>query len=385
MKKGLVLAVIILLSLASMVFSGSIGPGIDTSTGEQVWFGVQAYAHYPPGELYIEFTTPEPGNYTFYIGWGTVDQGSGWIRFRLTDINNNYIKDVTIPVTEQVTFHTEKLFSVVLQGNTTYRLWIDMEYLECTLMLWAYDKNSDPSVVYYNHPQYGWVEFADLAWYAVYTTTEYPPTQPIQEPIASLKDRYVDKDGIHLVIELMNWKPNSTVSIYIQRLGYSTYDEIAEAVVDNYGYGLKEIVLDYINEGDKLLATGYDQNGNYYSTYIIKFNESLIPPASPGWWDTVLGWFNTLYTYAGLIYSAVLSALPYAAAFWCLGLAGAVIKSVEECSLAPLFDYLYKNYQLLTSLASLAIKVAEKAYQATNTIINIFSKIVGVIKALIFG
>jgi len=346
----------LLLTTISIVSAGSIGPGIDTSEGTQITFGYEAYAMYDPGDIYIEFTAPASDTYSFYIGWGTAEESGGYIQFVLTDGDNNYIKDVAIAVDGHVTFHTEYLFDAHLTAGQTYRLWIKMDNLIGTLMLWAYDKDKDPSVTMYNHPQYGWFEIADIAWYAEYSST----STPNNIPQARILDVWADGNGVHVRIKIWNWKNGTEIAV-------GRYDHINNIVMSIQTFYVsstptQEIIatFDRINEGDKIYISGYDLNGNYYSAYISRINATYVKPS---WLDIVKQWFDALIAYSGLAFATVQAIIPYAGAFYFLTLLGSFFQCLRTLSLTPLFDFFYKQYSTLVSLASLAIKIAEKMYE----------------------
>ncbi|MCD6196615.1 MAG: hypothetical protein J7J82_07520 [Staphylothermus sp.] len=373
---SLLLVLLFTLSFTAIIYADTsqIGPGIDTSKGSALYFGPQTYDMYPLGDIYIEFNAPVNATYTFYIGWGTVEQhAKGYIQFELTDNNNNYIKDITITFSDGVEFHTEELFSVYL-AKGTYKLWIKPSFEDGSLMLWGYDASTDPSVSYYNHPQYGWTQLEDLAWYALYSTSGGggsggAPTTPCPRAVYDPESIWSDDKYVYVKITIWNWKNGTTITVY-------RYDEILDTYTDKQEFtveyvGKQTIIAKFsrINggeeSGDYIYISGYDLNGNFYSTRLEPFNVTVTPK---GWLDIVMEWFQALYSYAGLAFATVKAIIPYAGVFYFLALLGSFIQCIKDVSIQPLFDFFYKQYSMLMGLASLTIKIAEKVYNGIKMI-----------------
>lgn len=377
------LLVLLLISLSTMISyadTSQIGPGVDTqrSGAEWYYFGPMTYDMYPFGDIYIEFQAPANATYTFYIGWGTVEQhAKGYIQFELTDANDNYIKDVTITFSDGVAFHTEQLFTVYLTKGT-YKLWIKPSFEDGSLMLLSYDSSTDPSTSYYKHPQNGWIQLRDLAWYALYSSssssspgssssssTQVPSPKAVYDP----NDIWSDNEYVYVKITIWNWKNGTTITIarYDQILG--TYTDQQEFKVENTGKQTIIAKFKRINGGqyggDYILVTGYDLNGNYYSTRLEPFNVTVTPK---GWLEEIKEWFKALYSYAGLAFVTVKAIVPYAGIFYLLALVGAMFQCMKELSIQPLFDFFYKQYSMLVGLANIAIKIAEKVYSGLKMI-----------------
>ncbi len=360
---SLLLALLFTLSFTAIIYADTsqIGPGIDTGKGSALYFGPQTYDMYPFGNIYIEFQAPENGTYTFYAGWGTVEEhASGYVQFELTNNNDDYVKDVVITFSDGVTFHTEELFTVYLTSGT-YRLWIKPSFEDGSLMLWGYDASTDPSVSYYNHPQYGWMQIEDLAWFALYSTSGGASTIPMPKATYDPNSIWADDKYVYVKITIWNWKNGTTITI-------ARYDEILDTYTDQQEYTVENISVQTIIakfsringgevSGDYIYISGYDLNGNFYSTRLEPFNITVAPK---GWIDQVREWFDALYSYASNIVQVVITILPWSGALWAVAFMGSIIKCVQETSLNPLFDFLYKNYQLLTGLASLTLKIVEK-------------------------
>lgn len=373
MKYYIILSLLMLcISLSSCISSSyQIGPGVDTSRGQQISFGPMPYNAYPFGDIYIEFYAPANATYTFYIAWGTVeDYGQGYIQFELTDINDTYIKDVVITFSEGVYFHTEQLFTVVLSEGT-YKLWIKPEFNDGTLMLWGYDNDEDSSTTYYMHPDYGWIEIVDIAWYAVYST-EHSPSPG--QPRAVITDIWHEQENVYVEIVIWNWRNGTEVTV-------ARYDEIDDVIRDTQTFIVQNvseqtIIASFheVKEGDYIVISGYDVNNNFYMLRLERFNKTIAPMPKT-LIDTILEWFNTIYSFSHLVFAVVVSVLPYAGTFYLLALLGAFFECLRRLSINPFFDFFYRQYSILVAIASLALKIAEKAYQATKTIVDIFIKI----------
>ncbi len=375
----ILLLVFLLISLSTMISyadTSQIGPGVDTQRNGAEWyyFGPLSYDMYPFGNIYIEFQAPVNATYTFYIGWGTVEEhASGYIQFEITDSNNNYIKDTTITFSDGVEFHTEQLFSVYLTKGT-YRLWIKPHFSDGSLMLLGYDSSTDPSSSYYNHPQYGWIQLRDLAWYALYSndnggSSSNPVQTPSPRAVYDPSSIWSDDKYVYVKITIWNWKNGTTITI-------ARYDEILDTYTDT-----QEFAVEYVGKqtiiakfkringgefgGDYIYISGYDLNGNSYSMRLEPFNITVTPKS---WLDQVKEWFEELYSYAGLAFVTVKSIIPYAGIFYFLALIGSFIQCLKETSIQPLFDFFYKQYSMLLGLANLAIKIAEKVYQGFKII-----------------
>ncbi len=383
---------LLLLILPGILVTGSttttqIGPGVDTQRSDAQWyyFGPMTYDMYPLGDIYIEFHVPANGTYTFYIGWGTVEQhASGYIQFELTDNNNNYIKDTTITFSDGVEFHTEQLFSVYLTKGT-YRLWIKPHF-NGSLMLLSYDPSTDPSNSYYNHPQNGWIQLRDLAWYALYDnsagsgstgTTSIPEPRAVYNP----NDIWSDSNYVYVKITIWNWKNGTTITIYRYDEILDTYTDKQQFIVQNTGKQTIIAKFKRINggeySGDYIYIQGYDLNGNYYSMRLERFNVTVAPK---GWLDELKEWFQALYSYAGLAFATVKAIVPYAGIFYMLALTGVLFQCIKELSITPLFDFFYKQYTMLVSLANFAIKIAQIIYNGfkalAQAIISIITSLV---------
>ncbi len=385
MRSYLVLLLLLPLILSGIIVAGStsqIGPGIDTSRSDAEWyqFGPLTYDMYPLGDIYIEFNAPVNATYTFYIGWGTVEQhAKGYIQFELTDTGNNYIKDVTVTFMDGVEFHTEELFTLYLTAGT-YRLWIKPSFEDGSLQLLSYDSGSDPSVSWYNHPQYGWIQLRDLAWYALYSSESgSTPTTP--QPGAYYSDIWNDADYVYVKITIWNWKNGSTITVMRYDEILDTYTDTQEFTVQNISRQVLIARFKRVNggpySGDYIYIQGYDLNGNYYAMRLQRFNITMAPK---GWLDEIKEWFNALYSYAGLAFATVSAIIPYAGVFYMLALAGSFFQCIKEMSISPLFEFFYKQYSMLVSLANFAIKIAEVVYKGfkalAQAIITIIASLV---------
>ena len=110
------------------------------------------------------------------------------------------------------------------------------------------------------------------------------------------------------------------------------------------------------------------------------FNETLVPP---GWLDIIYTYLTAIISAIQFVYAVVSGVIPYIGVFYFLALLGAFFSCIKEVSLSPLYDFFYKQYTALISFVNLAIKIAEKIYQAGKTIVEWLVRIATFIAALL--
>ena len=283
-----------------------------------------------------------------------------------------------IEITGFVQLHSEYLFSVYLEADWTYRLWVIVSGVDQTVEIGKVyngtgEERFSKLIVHKLNaqPEYQWQESEyNIRWYATYN--EQSPESGIPVPSAILISTTVS-DKIYFVVEFKDWLPNSDVDIYL--VHYGERKHITTITVDSNGYAKETIVVDHdIPIGDVLYAEGYDKAGNLIQVKIFEANETLV---TTSWVDQALQWFNALYHYAGLIFTTVVAVIPYAGVFYGLALIGAFMQCLKELSISPLYDFFYKQYSALIGLANLTIKIAEKVYQGIKAVFEaIFMAIV---------
>lgn len=384
------LLLLLFISVLNIVYGETIGPGVDPldPSSNFVYIGNGVYSVYPKGDLYIEFQLPYTGNYDFFLGWGIYENPTGGLLFQLKDLNGNIIAQKYVSLEGQdIEFHTDYLFTVNLAAGT-YRLWIRLvrtseASFSGTLKLLGYPVDKDASTTYYYDPlMKTWVTFDyDIGWYAYYYSEgggEY------KKPVFIINSiQFTDK--VYLSIELGNFKPNSAITIgYVDTsrgTAQAPYREYVTTVnVDSYGNWSGVISVGSVKAGDYLIAIGYDQYDNYVEIMSQIFNETLVPP---GWLDIVYTYLTAIVSAIRFVYAVVSGVIPYIGVFYFLALLGAFFTCIKEVSLSPLYDFFYKQYTALISFVNLAIKIAEKIYQAGKTIVEWLVRIATFIAALL--
>ncbi|MEM1832597.1 MAG: hypothetical protein QXJ97_13835, partial [Desulfurococcaceae archaeon] len=226
-----------------------------------------------------------------------------------------------------------------------------------------YPKDSDPSVSYYYDSNFNmWVDLSrDIAFYAVSdeNNTYTPPSFTYSV--------FID-EKVCFRIEAFNFKPNSDLTVRFS----------SDVVVrtDQNGRFSGVVCFNTAHPGDYLLIAGYDTLGNLV---VLRTSELNITFASPSWLDTVASIFNALVSYVHLAFSVVVSLIPYAGVFYMLAFLGVVFKCMQQMSILPLFDFFYRQYVILVNLAQLMIKIAEKVYEASRTLIDWLIKLIDMI------
>ncbi|WFO75580.1 hypothetical protein J4526_01450 [Desulfurococcaceae archaeon MEX13E-LK6-19] len=375
MRKSIVLASLILLLILQyhiVVEAGStIGPGINTSESWTAPNDINVWTV----EAVFTTSSDQYGYYNFYIALkNDYDSKDHWVYVELIDDSTGSTiasNNITVPGGTGLTSYLV-LENVSITANTVYRLRIVLDKM-IGIMLYTEDK--DPSIhLFINGVQHDEYELAFLG-------VPVDIVAPSPEAILLSHTETINDDGVivRLELELKNWKPSSEVEIHLEE---SWYSDMAIVTVDENGSWNGTIIfrVKMIEEGTKIYVRGYDQNGVYHRIEIIVYNETLVPPT---WLDLVRQYVQAIISYASLIFTVVVAVIPYAGSLWVLALLSSIIACIKEWSIKPLFDFFYKNYTALISLANLLLKVAEKLYQGAKFLIDILTRIAETIIMLI--
>lgn len=385
--KKIMIALFVLTLILAIAVHGSIviGPGINSNTFTTI-SSKQYAAEYYTDRVQVEFNITQSYMCRFYSGFGVIAVSDllpeGAIRFYLWSIDRrSVIADTSYRIYGPEGFKQVYLFTANLTPGA-YILGIEIvSYGEFhgAIQLALFPDSADPSITrYYSLDDYTLKNLNyDIGWQAVcYTEDELVP-----EPRLVIKEVVPYGDKALVSFELFDFKPNTPVDIiyasavYVEGEQTARRANITRVYTNNTGYYSGTIILNYVEKGDWLEAWGYDRSG----TYIIVRSTEFEVTIKSSWLDVAFRIFNALFSYMHLAFSVVISLIPYASVFYMLSFIGVVIKCMNEVSILPLFDYFYRQYQILVNLSQLIIKIAEKLYEGTKTLIEWIIKIVDVI------
>ncbi|MEM4847007.1 MAG: hypothetical protein QW794_04535 [Thermosphaera sp.] len=387
-----VLALIaLIIQLSTVAASSSIGPGVDPSKGTLISVAEDGTGYWHTNHIRIEFNVDFQATCTFYSGYGAMSSHFsppyGVVRFYL-EHNNETLAERTFTIYGDEAFSTHQLFTVNLTPGA-YTLGIqllprDANHFIGRLILLGYDANADPSVTYYYHVfAEGWVQGEyDIAWFAACSDSSEPPSQANAKFI--IRDVKIADNKVNVTFILENFRPNSEVEIYYADLYGMTaggmqlveYYFVTKVQIGNDGKYSGYVLLDKVSEEDWLEARGYDIYGNYVVVRSERFNVTLKPG---DWLSIATQIFRALFSYMHLAFSVVVSLIPYAGVFYMLTFLGVVFKCIHQMSILPLFDFFYRQYVILVNIAQLMIKIAEKVYEASRTLIDWLIKLIDMI------
>ena len=371
MKRLYSTLLLLLLAIGSsdIVFSAEYGSGIDPNNPDFIKYLTNEH-------LAIVFNLTS-GSYDFYLMIGAYTDNPDasastlYIELREGGLDGFVVEQISVNLSS---FTVVKIFSNITLSSNTYALVITPQGFNSDLFYYigAYRSNTYPgdSYVYYDN------------WYLLDKDIAYSiqPSGGYEYPSVSILSVSVLSDHVEIKVELNNWKPYSNVTLY-PVLIYSTIDKALDdptiVQVDDNGYAIA-VVKTTLSYSDAVIkAIGYDADGNSIVVYSSQQIGVDFKPGSP--LDQIFAWFNALYVYAGLIFATVQAVIPYAGVFYMLALVGSIFTCIKEMSITPLFDFFYKQYTALMSLASLSLKIAEKIYEGSKTIIDWLIRIIDVI------
>lgn len=388
------LILLFFITASLIVQAQTIGPGVDPSRGTFIKVAEDGTGYWHTNHIRIMFNSNMTGLCSFYSAFATISNyqapAYGAVRFYLEE-NGNVVNERIFIVHGDIEFSTVHLFDVYVQQGD-YVLGIQLlprgtAGFIGSMILLGYSHNTDPSVTEYYHIfADSWIQGEyDVGFYAVCGSggSDSPPTPISRTPALRILSIKTAGNKVNVTIEVSGFRPNSDVHIYYADLwgaiqGAELVDryKVATITVDSNGSYVGSIYLDAVSEEDWLEAHGYDVNGNFVVVRGVRFNTTL----KPGDWVSVaVQVFQALFSYLYLAYTIVINLIPYAGLLYLITLINVFFKCMNEMSLLPLFEYFYKQYQMLSVLAELMITIAEKVYHAGKTIIDWIIEIIDVI------